>query len=402
MRLQWSFVGCVLGMCVLQCFSASAQSTPLPPPGASEIRPLSDLSNVIAGEAGTTHITKIPQVGQSSQQLAGPANQEFAGVAQALAQVIVTPTSRNRVRPTSDFEKRSTADTMSMLMLQAAGSAMTTADLKAYTQYEFLRASGPQPAASSVPQGLSPSTMLKAYNLQNANKGSGVIAIVDAFHYPQAKPDLDHFSQQFGLPVLPICPPGDTLPAQPCLKIEAQSGVSINCGWAGEAALDLQWAHAIAPNASLVFVEAKSSSYADLFAAVGVAVADVAKFGGGQISMSWGGGEFPSETQTDSNVFVDGALYFASSGDVGGQVIYPAASPRVIAVGGTVLYLDPTGNRTAPEVGWSDSGGGTSSYENLPTYQAGVENITVNRRNNQTFRLTPAPIQAFRFGSARP
>ena len=104
-----------------------------------------------------------------------------------------------------------------------------------------------------------------------------------------------------------------------------------NAGWGQEAALDIEWSHAMAPNAKIVLVEADSNFYSDLFAAV-----DKARQvpGARAISMSWGGGEFSSETAYDSHFPLgNGIVYVAASGDTGGAVIYPGASPRVVAAG---------------------------------------------------------------------
>jgi len=155
----------------------------------------------------------------------------------------------------------------------------------------------------------------------------------------------------------------------------------VTCGWGGEAALDLQWTHAIAPFAKLVLVEAKSDALDDLFAAVQTAVSYIGTLGQGrgQISMSWGTDEWDSETTYD-RYFPDGPIYFASSGDKGGVVIYPSASPRVVAVGGTSFTRDNTGQLVSI-TGWSGSGGGISRFETKPSFQNGVENLHGANRN---------------------
>src|SRR5215475_1774189 len=162
-------------------------------------------------------------------------------------------------------------------------------------------------------------------NLVTANPtgGFGAIAVVDAFHYPTAAADLQTFSAQFGLraPNLTVVFASGTKPAQD------PSG-----GWELEAALDLEWAHAMAPDAKLFLVEARSDSLTDLFNAVVVAGNLVANAGGGEVSNSWGSAEFASETTLDATFTTPGVVYFASSGDQPG-VEYPAASPNVVAAG---------------------------------------------------------------------
>jgi kumamolisin len=128
----------------------------------------------------------------------------------------------------------------------------------------------------------------------------------------------------------------------------------------------------MAPNAKIVLLEAASSSFKDLFAAVDAASNYIATHGGkGEISMSWGGSEFSSESSSDSHFTTNGIVYFAASGDTGGTTIYPGASPRVVAAGGTTINRDPAGNFLS-ESGWSGSGGGPSKYELRPTYQNGI------------------------------
>ncbi len=95
--------------------------------------------------------------------------------------------------------------------------------------------------------------------------------------------------------------------------------------------------------------------------------------------MSWGGGEYSGETSEDDLFDVNGVTFLASSGDSGSGTIYPSASPYVISVGGTSLYLG-SGTSYGSESAWSGSGGGLSPYESRPTYQNGVENVVGNQR----------------------
>ena len=136
--------------------------------------------------------------------------------------------------------------------------------------------------------------------------------------------------------------------------------------WALEISLDVQWAHAIAPNARILLVEAQSNSLTDLFAAINYATnrPDVVA-----VSMSWGTSEFLGQNTYDSYLnSSNGKVFFAATGDNGAGVIYPATSPNVIAVGGTHLNFNPDGT-VASETGWTGSGGGVSIYENEPQYQ---------------------------------
>ncbi len=232
------------------------------------------------------------------------------------------------------------------------------------------------------PWGLPPATLRHIYNLTLAtpNEGSGVIAIVDAYDYPTATADFNTFSTEFGLPLASqdVCNG-----SKPCFTVVYASGrkPSGNCSWNQEAALDIEWAHAMAPYAQIVLVEANSSSYTDLFNAVTVAGNEVScgstscssgSSGEGEVSMSWGGSEFSTEAAYDSYLKKSGVVYVASSGDTGGVVIYPSSSPDVVAAGGTTLKFSSSTQTYATftsEIGWSDGGGGKSKYEARPAYQ---------------------------------
>src|SRR5713101_9197622 len=91
------------------------------------------------------------------------------------------------------------------------------------------------------PSGTPPATLRSVYSLPSTG-GAGTIAIVDAYHYATAENDLSVFSTEFGLP--------QCTSANGCFKQVFASGTQprTNCGWNQEAALDIEWAHAMAPN----------------------------------------------------------------------------------------------------------------------------------------------------------
>jgi hypothetical protein len=212
--------------------------------------------------------------------------------------------------------------------------------------------------------------------------GSGqTIALVDAYDAPNIASDLHVFDSQFGLPDPPSF-----------RKIDQNGGInypSMNTDWAGEISLDVEWAHAIAPRANILLVEANDNNYGNLFAAV-----DQARRQSGVVvvSMSWGGGEFSGETGYDSHLLTPSrhtggsglageVAFVASSGDSGQPAQYPATSPTVLAVGGTTLSVDASGNYLG-ESGWSGSGGGLSSQEGQPAYQAGLVPSSFSKRGS--------------------
>jgi hypothetical protein len=225
-----------------------------------------------------------------------------------------------------------------------------------------------RPFAGSSPSGYVPAQILHAYGFDQLSlDGTGqTIAIVDAFHDPNIEKDLATFDRQFGLPDPPSFrvldqngnPASGAIPTDP-------SG-----GWEVEESLDVEWAHAIAPKANIILVEANSPSSSDLLAAV-----DTARNAKGvvAISMSWGGGEWSGEGSFDSHFTTpaghNGVTFLASSGDNGTPAGWPAVSPNVVSVGGTTLNLDASNNRNG-EVAWRGSGGGYSSFYKEPAYES--------------------------------
>jgi subtilase family serine protease len=227
-------------------------------------------------------------------------------------------------------------------------------------------------ATGTTPTGQVPETLFDYYTDKSGappNGGHGVIAIVDAYHYATALADFNTFSREFGLPTEPS---KSATSKNTVFQVVYASGSQprANCGWAQEEALDIEWAHAMAPAAKIVLVEAASASFADLFKAVDAATSLVKTAGGGEVSMSWGGSEFSGEAADDSHFAGSDVVYFASSGDTGGATIYPSASPDVVAAGGTTLTL--SGGSITGETGWSGSGGGPSKYERVPAFQDSV------------------------------
>jgi hypothetical protein len=209
-----------------------------------------------------------------------------------------------------------------------------------------------------------------------AGNGAGqTIAIVDAYNDPNIIADANSFSSKFGLQQFNVS-------GGPALSVLNENGGTALPGnaspgtWDVEEALDVEWAHSIAPNANIILFEASSNSYSDLFTAVSTA-SDYA--GVSAVSMSWGGGEFSSESGYDSYFLTpsghQGVTFLASTGDNGTPAGYPALSPNVVAVGGTSLGVDSSGDYLG-ESAWADGGGGISAYESQPSYQTGHVNGT--------------------------
>lgn len=215
---------------------------------------------------------------------------------------------------------------------------------------------------------------------QAAQLGAGqTIYIVDAMHNPNVAAELAAFNSKFGLPTcttkaiainasLPLAAPSSASCDLSVVYSNTSGAMTAtapayNSGWSTEISLDVQWAHAIAPLARLVLIEAPDSSVNSLLAAVGLAN----KMGPGVVSMSFGANEGNWTASADSYFSTANMTYLAAAGDSGAGVSWPAVSPKVLAVGGTSLTYSGTGSRS--EVVWSGSGGGTSAYTPTPSYQ---------------------------------
>jgi len=207
------------------------------------------------------------------------------------------------------------------------------------------------------------------------NGGVGAIAIVDAGYYPTAQADLDAFDTQFGIPATTITQvwPGPIRPP-------------VYGDWEVEEALDIEWAHAMAPHAKLFLVvsalcQSPQCATDPTWQAVQLAGTLVAQNGGGVVSMSFGDAEIPQETSFDQYFTTPGVVYFAASGDSGlGVSIYPGASPNVVSVGGTYFNRDNNGNFTYEQYYTGGGGGDISPYEPRPKYQNGIASIVGNFR----------------------
>ena len=220
-----------------------------------------------------------------------------------------------------------------------------------------------------------PKQFLEAYGIDQLHlsgltgKGQTII-LADSYGSPTLQADLDHFSDTFGLPhtqIQFIYPNGTYLnPLQTADQV----------GWAQETTLDLEWAHAVAPDAVLVNIVTNSNEttglngFPDLFAGIETAIT---QYPGAILSMSLGTGE-PTFTPDDVKNYVQGKFHnilkraaaadltvLASAGDSGSTDInadqsslfgfpdagYPASDPYITSVGGTSLQTgwtwDPQG-----------------------------------------------------------
>lgn len=242
----------------------------------------------------------------------------------------------------------------------------------------------------------SPQQIATAYSINSLYKAGitgkkETIVIVDAFQSPTIVSDLKTFDATFGLP-------------NPKLNIIAPLGLPPfdpndpnQVGWSQEITLDVEWAHAIAPNATIDLVLAPSNMDADLLAVTKYAVDNNI---GDVISQSFGEAErcadpalLVQEHQVFANATAKGITLLAASGDQGAaqptcdgksfilSASTPASDPYVTGVGGTQLFATAQGVRK-DEIVWNESdlgtpynigsGGGFSTIYAQPEYQRGV------------------------------
>lgn len=320
----------------------------------------------LLGSAGADVVAQ-PTFHTAAVDLAEPDNGAEPHRALALAGVSTQGLTRERLD----------ASTRARAAAAGGGEAAPMATTTAVTTYT--------PAQIRAAYGLPvlPTSTASLTAAQAAQLGAGqTIYIVNAKHNPNVVAELAAFNAKFGLPTCT----SRTLAANASLPLAAASKTACelvvaysttagavtstapayDSGWATEIALDVQWAHATAPLARLVLIEAPDASVASLSKAVALAN----KMGSGVVSMSFGATEGSWTTSYDSAFSGSGMSYLAATGDNGAAVSWPSVSTKVVAVGGTTLAYSGSGARS--ETTWTGTGGGTSAYVALPSYQSGT------------------------------
>jgi kumamolisin len=199
-----------------------------------------------------------------------------------------------------------------------------------------------------------------------ATGGSKVVIVVDAFDDPTAAHDLAAYSTQFGLPAITdsnfqvVYASGKKPPQDPF------------GGWELEESLDIEMAHALAPGAKVILVEANSQDNVDLFAAETVAAGLATGAGGGEVSNSWCEGEFSGETSDESVFTGTNVVFTAATGDIPGTC-FPSMLQNVIGAGGT--SINRSNGNFVSQTTWEYGGGGSSTYVTIPSYQSGEKKI---------------------------
>ena len=338
-------------------------------------------TNTSNGTAGALNVS-----GNSYLNITGPATGPNAGV------VIYQPSFNTQVLT---FSGNAIAGLTEAIIAPGAQLALTgNANVNAAIVVKQLAMSGNAIAQvhanTLLAVGLTPVAVRSAYGFNqialgsfgqpSAGDGSGqTIAIVDAYDDPTIASDLHQFNKTFDLADASFT------------KVMPEGTPAVNAGWSEEIALDVEWAHAIAPGAKILLVEAATASVQDLLQAV-----DYARQQPGvvAVSMSWATNEFAGETALD-NYFTTptnhaGVTFVAAAGDTN-AVSWPAVSPNVLSVGGTSLSVTSNGVYLGESA--SNDGSGLSQFENEPSYQQLVQ--TSGRRSTPDVAYNADPNQGF-------
>ena len=255
-----------------------------------------------------------------------------------------------------------------------------------------LKVMGTRPDASpllvsTTANGYTPAQVRSYLGLTGTGAGQ-TIAIVTAYDAPNVVADLATFNKTFGVQAPPTF-----------RKVNQTGGTKmppVDAGWALEAALDVQWAHAVAPGASILLVQASSSALTNLLIAVSYAAKQP---GVTVVSGSWGTAEYGRQVDQDYRCKLATGVCVFSSGDYGNPGGYPATNRYALAVGGTTLGLDAGGAVTS-EVAWSGSGGGISAYSPKPAFQNAV--TSAPRRTSPDVSYAGDPATGFPVYSSTP
>jgi hypothetical protein len=230
-------------------------------------------------------------------------------------------------------------------------------------------------AAASLPPGLGPLSLRAAYGLADSALTGGVgqtVAVVTEYGDPTAQADMAAYRTDYSLPP---CGTG-------CFsEVDENGGTNYPpegpAGWTEATADSLDMISAICPNCHILLVEAGVTSNGSTTAGisdVGVAENTAVSLGAKFVTNTWFTPEATfatSEPAYDSEYFDHpGVAITAPDGDSAGYgTYYPAASPDVIAVGGTTLTQDTSAARGWTETAFSSSGSGCSPYEAKPSWQ---------------------------------
>ena len=266
----------------------------------------------------------------------------------------------------------------------------------------------------------SPLQLRRAYGInklrsQGLTGHGAVIAIVDSFGSPTIRHDLHVFDHAYGLadpPKFRIVRPVGPIPAFNPDSADMR-------GWAGETTLDVEYAHAMAPQATIILAETPVSETEGVHGFPQIMDAErwlIHHTNVGVISQSFGATEptFPSATSIQNLRYAFQAArnnrvtVLGGSGDLGSTDYradmrhhfdhrvnsWPSSDPLVTSVGGTEVHLDAKGARTSADTVWNDpwgaSGGGLSHVFSRPAFQQSVKSVVGTHRGTPDISLNAA------------
>ncbi len=389
--------------------SASTPAITVPPavtiPNTAYTFPNGAFYIMDAAASGTSDAMTLT-VGHGALTLGSTSGLSFGTTSNNSSSITVSGTLANLIAALNGLVYTPTAgfagtDSLNVSVKDAGDSLTGTASVSlkiatAHTTYVVLDKQPDVTSDQLVPNYESPITpaeMEAAYgitslNVSLSNLGKGqTIALIDAYNDANIITDANTFSSTYGLPQFNVA-------GGPTLTVMNENGTTnlsaiptaAGTGWDVEESLDVEWAHSMAPGANIILFEANSALVSDLLTAE---VSAAKTTGVSAISNSWSTSEFSGEHQEDSDFAHAGVTFTASTGDSGPPVGYPAASPNVVAVGGTALYVNAPGAYLGESV-WGNEdndgagSGGISQFESQPSYQTGK----VNGASSQ-FRTTP-------------
>lgn len=244
-----------------------------------------------------------------------------------------------------------------------ARPACKTSGKRAYRCFALVERSGDSALTrTGDPAGWGANELRDAYGLPDEPEPGQKVAVVVAYDYPTAAADMNRYRRQYGLP---LCKIKGGCFAKINQEGERKDFPRPDPGWAMEAALDLQMISAACPTCKIVLAEAKQPTDRSLGKAIDAAI----DAGAVVTNHSYGGGEYGGIERANRKYAQEGVTAVAASGDSGfTPASFPASSPDVVSVGGTVLHhsTKPRGWR---ENAWAYGGSGCSAYFTGPEGQ---------------------------------
>lgn len=202
--------------------------------------------------------------------------------------------------------------------------------------------------------------------INNTELGTGInIAVIIAGTYTNAQNDLNFYCDFYKLP-------------RKQLVIVKMSGATSQ-GWEIEGALDLQCAYTMALGANIYLVQARSASFQDIMNAIDWCNKNRIDV----INMSFGAGEFLTQSSFKKYFTNTNILYCAASGDTSSIPNFPSVLANVLSIGGTTLSVNNNNLRTT-ETTWGQGGCTASKYEFKPSYQNNIDDLTKNLKYRNT------------------